>query len=160
MESQSREVTYSCSEMGLQLVPQGFSQNTTRIILSHNKIADIKPSTFSGLASVVYLDISHNKLSKILPWTFAGLSNLETLNISSNKLTSTESFSNGVFKPLTSLKELDMRYNLDMRLGGDDYPDAVLADLTSLNILKLDCLNSKSIVFFVFAFVTSLCLTE
>ncbi len=90
-----------------------------------------------------FLDISYNNVDKLTVLSFDGLSNLQTLNLSNNYLTTTH-FPKDVFKPLITLKELDIRHNFQNEtFEQKNYPDEVLKDLTSLEVLRLDCLNSK-----------------
>ena len=137
----------NCSHLELANVPnsQSIPEDTTELTLSHNFISRIQSNVFWNLTSLKYLDISFNKIDTLSVSSFEGLSNLWTLNISNNNLAKITSFPKGVFKPLKSLLELDMRYNPKTRRGLDDYPDQVLGDLISLTSLQLDCLNSKFI---------------
>ncbi len=143
---QQGEMWLNCSHLGLVDVPQSVSEDTTELTLSHNLISRIQSNAFWNQKSLKYLDISFNRIDQLSVLSFEGLLNLQTLNISNNHLSTITSFPKGVFKPLKSLLELDIRYNPKTRRGLDDYPDQV-GELVSLNILRLDCVNSKAFRF-------------
>ena len=78
--------------------------------------------------------------------SFKGMKKLKILNISGNKLSGKQALPKGVFAPMSaSLHELDTRHNkMDTKAASLlIYPDEALADLTSLNVLKMDCITGQ-----------------
>ena len=122
------EVLVDCSKLHLTYVPQKIPTSTTHLTLSHNRITNLTNGIFAKFKNFIYLDISNNLLKKLEVNSFNGLNKLQVLNISSNYLSGKDSFPKGVFKALS--------WSLDY--GGE-----ALKDLTTLKILKLDCLSSK-----------------
>lgn len=85
------------------------TDNLAALSLNTNELKNIPSKTFSGLTSLVYLDLSRNSaLSKIDPLWFETLEKLKTLKLSRNNI---ESLPAGVFDHLLSLEELDLKSN-------------------------------------------------
>ena len=139
----SAEKTFDFSHKNLtsvSLIIPGFARNLS---LSYNSLTEIKYGDFNRMIHLTYLDISNNRINKLNKMSFKGLRQLKILNISSNLMRDEDSLPKGLFQPLSlSLVELDLRHNLMYK----KYPEEVIEDLTSLMILKLDCVNGKSTI--------------
>lgn len=142
--SSNEKTEMNCSGLNITSLPESIPVSIHRLTLSNNLLRKILPGTFQRLIYLVYLDLSNNLLHKLDATCFKGLRKLKVLNISSNKLITKDSFATGVFNSLVSLVELDMRYNfIDTKLAMKGYPDEALGDLTSLEVLKIDCIRGK-----------------
>lgn len=79
-------------------------RNLDRLFLDHNELTHVP---LNLPKSITDLRLSHNKISNILPNSFEGMANLTTLHLQANDIEDTGS----VFKGLKSLTVLDMRKN-------------------------------------------------
>ncbi|XP_019852180.1 PREDICTED: leucine-rich repeat and transmembrane domain-containing protein 1-like [Amphimedon queenslandica] len=75
-----------CSSSGLSFVPK-VQDNTLRLYLGDNDIANLTSLSFSKLHKLTYLIISNNRISHITEDTFHGLTSLKYLVLDSNRIT-------------------------------------------------------------------------
>jgi hypothetical protein len=83
----------------------------TYLDMSENKITILKTSSFVNYKNLVSLTIDKNPLSSIDGNAFIGLERLQLLSMQNNKLDLATSYHQDVFRPLYSLKKLDIRSN-------------------------------------------------
>ncbi|XP_068113644.1 adhesion G protein-coupled receptor A1 [Hyperolius riggenbachi] len=68
------------------LQPAILPNQTVSLILSNNKISQVKNKAFFGLSSLEKLDLRNNLISTIEPGAFYGLSELRRLDLSNNRI--------------------------------------------------------------------------
>ncbi|XP_023685247.2 adhesion G protein-coupled receptor A3-like isoform X1 [Paramormyrops kingsleyae] len=107
----TRERRVVCSGMELRRVlpPSDFPNTTVTLILSNNKIEELRNGSFPGLSSLERLDIRNNLISHIQPGAFAGLLALKRLDLSNNRLGCLHA---DVFADLPGLVRLNLSGNL------------------------------------------------
>ncbi|XP_048852042.1 LOW QUALITY PROTEIN: adhesion G protein-coupled receptor A3-like [Brienomyrus brachyistius] len=107
----TREGRVVCSGMELRRVlpPGDFPNTTVTLILSNNKIQELKNGSFLGLSSLERLDIRNNLISHIQPGAFAGLLALKRLDLSNNRLGCLHA---DMFADLPGLVRLNLSGNL------------------------------------------------
>ncbi|XP_055868683.1 toll-like receptor 4 [Biomphalaria glabrata] len=133
-----------CARLGLKKVPDNLPQTIHRLRLDDNVIEVLPNCTFCSYSQLNYLDMSFNNLTHLQVGSFWGLKHLILLNLRNNSLLYfKETFPNGVFSDLVSLRCLKLHSNLHSDLPtGFQFPDEVLANLTSLESLYLDGFDS------------------
>ena len=104
--------------------------------LTGNHIKDIDERTFARLVNLSHLSLGRNHLSYIKPHIFDGLSTLMQLDLHTNRLRYTSSFPLEVFKPLSSL--VDINVEKICYTSNCTYIDIQLSVLSSLKILHMD----------------------
>ena len=100
----------------------------SRLGLSHEGIASLKISDFSGLVALTWLDLSGNSISTLPSDVFDGLTSLTHLRIGS----SLSSISDDIFDDLSSLTELHLNDGTLTSL-----PEDLFNELSSLTTLWL-----------------------
>uniref|UniRef100_A0A8C9SS67 Adhesion G protein-coupled receptor A3 n=1 Tax=Scleropages formosus TaxID=113540 RepID=A0A8C9SS67_SCLFO len=77
-----------CSNLELRQVvePEWLPNRTVTLILSNNKIEELKNGSFAGLSMLERLDIRNNIISHIEPGAFLGLTALKRLDLSNNRI--------------------------------------------------------------------------
>ncbi len=131
-----------CSNLELTEIPDDIPASTTHLDVSGNYLKTLTDKTLSSFQNLQVLDASNNLLQKLDVDAFKLTPTLQSLNLARNHLKWDDSIPLGVFKPLgKSLLHLDISQNLDDT--NSTYPDGALADLSSLQVLKMDCLNGK-----------------
>ncbi|KAM6949461.1 adhesion G protein-coupled receptor A3 [Aplochiton taeniatus] len=100
-----------CSHMELHQVfpPDSFPNRTVALILSNNKIQELRNGSFIGLSTLERLDMKNNIISRIEPGTFLGLLALKRLDLSNNRI---GCLNVDIFKGLTSLVRLNLSGNM------------------------------------------------
>ncbi|XP_067117851.1 LOW QUALITY PROTEIN: adhesion G protein-coupled receptor A3 [Osmerus mordax] len=100
-----------CSNMELQQVlpPDSFPNRTVTLILSNNKIQELRNGSFLGLSTLERLDMRNNIISRIEPGAFLGLLSLKRLDLSKNLI---GCLNVDIFKGLTSLVRLNLSGNI------------------------------------------------
>ncbi|CAL8327416.1 unnamed protein product [Lota lota] len=100
-----------CSNIELhQVLPfDSFPNRTVTLILSNNKIQELKNGSFVGLAVLERLDLRSNLISRIEPGAFLGLPALKRLDLSNNRI---GCLNVDIFKGLTSLVRLNLSGNI------------------------------------------------
>ena len=147
IEHLSEETFTGLSELETLLLTDNWIENlnTTHFVgvpklrvldLMANHIEDIEGRTFSRLINLRHLNIGYNRLSYIKPHVFDGLSTLKQLELYFNHFKYASSFPVDVFKPLTSLVEINIAENCHIR--NCTYIDIQLSALSSLEKLYMD----------------------
>lgn len=103
----STSVTVDCTKSGCKSIPKELGSDTTKLIMTRNKIVRIKRTMFHTLFNLVYLDLSRCKIRSIESRSFDVLTRLEFLSVSHNG--DIEKYPDGIFDQLRSLKELNLR---------------------------------------------------
>ncbi|KAH9499022.1 hypothetical protein Btru_004241 [Bulinus truncatus] len=139
-------MTASCVSLDLHKVPQ-VETNILTFNLSCNCIETIPNNTFLYFTILQQLDLSNNYITSLESLAFSGLSSLMHLNLRCNKLKMNGLvFHEDVFSPLTNLRFLKINRN-NRILGGIsklEYPDKALSKLISLTDLYVDGLEKVS----------------
>ncbi|XP_048826754.1 adhesion G protein-coupled receptor A3 [Brienomyrus brachyistius] len=100
-----------CTSMELRQVlpPEQLPNRTVTLILSNNKIQELKNGSFAGLSTLEKLDIRNNVISHIEPGAFLGLAALKRLDLSNNRI---GCLNEDIFKGLPSLTRLYLSGNM------------------------------------------------
>uniref|UniRef100_A0A673VYQ5 Adhesion G protein-coupled receptor A3 n=1 Tax=Salmo trutta TaxID=8032 RepID=A0A673VYQ5_SALTR len=123
MATADRKVVCSNMELHQVLPPDSFPNRTVTLILSNNKIQELKNGSFIGLSTLerfksgqnitrvsiglaFYRDLSNNRIGCLNVDIFKGLINLVRLNLSGNMFSS---LAQGTFDSLVSLKTLEFQ---------------------------------------------------
>ena len=113
--------------------------NTTILDLGGNDISLLENKTFGNCENLKYLHLENNSLAEIEQYAFEGLHNLNFLNLSNNALPfMSHGLVPAIFKPLRELLELDIHINTKAELLNSSYPDDILSDVKSLEMLRMD----------------------
>ncbi|XP_052636306.1 adhesion G protein-coupled receptor A3 isoform X2 [Harpia harpyja] len=105
------EVKVVCSNLELVQVlpPEALPNRTVTLILSNNKITELKNGSFSGLHLLERLDLKNNLISTIDPGAFLGLSSLKRLDLTNNRIGCLNA---DIFRGLVNLIRLNLSGNL------------------------------------------------
>uniref|UniRef100_A0A493TFS9 Adhesion G protein-coupled receptor A3 n=2 Tax=Anas TaxID=8835 RepID=A0A493TFS9_ANAPP len=105
------EVKVVCSNLQLARVlpPEALPNRTVTLILSNNKITELKNGSFSGLNLLERLDLKNNLISTIDPGAFLGLSSLKRLDLTNNRIGCLNA---DIFRGLVNLIRLNLSGNL------------------------------------------------
>ncbi|XP_012991645.4 leucine-rich repeat-containing G-protein coupled receptor 6 isoform X2 [Esox lucius] len=79
-------ILVDCSELGLTVVPDNISTQTTYLDLSMNNLSELEPGAFHRLLHLTELRISGNKLRYISGEALHGLNSLRVLMLQNNQL--------------------------------------------------------------------------
>ncbi|KAI8770858.1 CD180 antigen [Biomphalaria glabrata] len=139
-----RSMSCNCTRLGLKNVPNNLPHSIQELRLDYNAIAVLPNCTFCSYSQLNYLDLSFNNLTHLQVGSFWGLDYLIWLNLGNNSLVYfKETFPNGVFSDLVSLRCLKLHSNPSSHhQTGLHFPDEVLANLTNLESLYLDGFHS------------------
>ncbi|XP_071150156.1 toll-like receptor 4 [Mytilus edulis] len=91
------------------------------------------------------LDLSYNRLKYLEEGTFGGLSRLETLSIKGNYLDYSFAIPNNIFKPLVSLKSLNVANNklVEQSYLYPSFPSDLLSSLVRLESIEVDVIHPQ-----------------
>lgn len=127
--------------------------NTLRLNLNRNLIAELSLFSFENLKNLTDLDLSHNEIVKIHPLTFHSAKRLKHIDLSYNNITRFESHT---FIYASALHSLNLGYNpLEIENEDDDMNSGFLVH-THLKELVLDGCNLEIIPRYTFNNLTSL----
>ncbi|KAM9827857.1 adhesion G protein-coupled receptor A3 [Neosynchiropus ocellatus] len=138
--SHSADIKVVCSNMDLhQLLPLEFFPNrTVTLILTNNKIQELKNGSFYGLLQLEKLDLKSNLISRIEPGSFLGLPSLKRLDLSNNSI---GCLNTDIFQGLRNLIRLNLSGNMFSSLSQGTFES--LLSLKSLEFqtptLLCDC---------------------
>ena len=107
---------YKCNNTDLRKVPEIFphynsSSKMCLLDLSHNELMKLQNYSFVQAHDVLALYLNDNKIRFIDSDAFSNLTKLEYINLTSNFLQLSESFGEGVFKPLINLHYINLKDN-------------------------------------------------
>ncbi|XP_057711149.1 adhesion G protein-coupled receptor A3 [Corythoichthys intestinalis] len=113
-----------CSNMELrQVLPaDSFPNRTVTLILSNNKIQELKNGSFVGLSTLEKLDLRNNLISRIEPGAFLGLPALKRLDLANNSI---GCLNVDIFRGLKSLIRLNLSGNLFSSLAQGTFDSLV-----------------------------------
>ncbi|XP_071372063.1 adhesion G protein-coupled receptor A3 isoform X1 [Centroberyx affinis] len=117
-----RKVVCSNMELHQVLPPDSFPNRTVTLILSNNKIQELKNGSFIGLSTLERLDLRSNMISRIEPGAFLGLPALKRLDLSNNRI---GCLNVDIFKGLTSLVRLNLSGNMFSSLAQGTFDSLV-----------------------------------
>ncbi|KAL4227003.1 hypothetical protein ACF0H5_014979 [Mactra antiquata] len=131
-----------CSNKNLTntTMPNDFPDNTTKLILTENRLGNLGPGIFKNLTKLETLVLFRCAITSLSNGTFNGLTSLKEMNISYNQplsLTS-QSTPSDLFLPLTSLEKLKMYGNIGTYDSKYNYIDRQLTPLKMLKELWID----------------------
>ncbi|KAK2521405.1 Adgra3 [Columba guinea] len=134
------EVKVVCSNLELAQVlpPEALPNRTVTLILSNNKITELKNGSFSGLHLLERLDLKNNLISTIDPGAFLGLSSLKRLDLTNNRIGCLNA---DIFRGLVNLIRLNLSGNLFSTLtqGTFDHLGSLKALEFQTDYLLCDC---------------------
>lgn len=93
----------SCSNLGLEQVPQQLPATAATLDFNHNRLVRLEEGSFAELPHLVTLRLAHNRLSNLSPGTFRNMSSLRHLDLSSNQLYKVDNY---YFQDLVGMEEL------------------------------------------------------
>uniref|UniRef100_A0A8C3J052 Adhesion G protein-coupled receptor A3 n=1 Tax=Chrysemys picta bellii TaxID=8478 RepID=A0A8C3J052_CHRPI len=129
-----------CSSLELVRVlpPDALPNRTVTLILSNNKISELKNGSFSGLSLLERLDLKNNLISIIDPGAFMGLPSLKRLDLSNNKIGCLNA---DIFRGLINLVRLNLSGNLFSALtqGTLDHLNSLKSLEFQTDYLLCDC---------------------
>lgn len=120
----------NCSDGQFSTVPDGLSEDTKVLNLTHNKIKTLAREQFHTLTELLDLDLSDNIMVIIEVDAFLGLQNLTTLLLARNRL---KIIPVGAFAGLLKLKLLDISSNEILV-----FLDSTFRDLVTLQLMKAE----------------------
>ncbi|XP_042560529.1 adhesion G protein-coupled receptor A3-like [Clupea harengus] len=126
--SADRKVVCSSLELHQVPPPETFPNRTVTLILTNNKIQELKNGSFLGLSLLERLDLRSNLISRIQPGAFQGLSSLKRLDLSKNLI---GCLNGDIFRGLSSLARLNLTGNVFSSLS-----EGTFDSLTSLKTLE------------------------
>uniref|UniRef100_A0A9L0JW07 Adhesion G protein-coupled receptor A3 n=1 Tax=Equus asinus TaxID=9793 RepID=A0A9L0JW07_EQUAS len=132
------KVVCSSLELAQVLPPDTLPNRTVTLILSNNKISELKNGSFSGLSLLERLDLRNNLISSIDPGAFWGLSSLKRLDLTNNRIGCLNA---DIFRGLTNLVRLNLSGNLFSSLsqGTFDYLGSLRSLEFQTEYLLCDC---------------------
>lgn len=136
-----QEYCADCSYRALTEVPQDLSKNITCLNLVGNQIKYLSGRVWHNYEFLTKLSLARNKLRTLTNGDFLNLSNLEMLDLSLNHIRY-YNIGDDVFRPLVSLKYLDLKQNLSKIFINETYPTSV-KHLQALQTLNIDGLEKN-----------------
>ncbi|XP_050803331.1 adhesion G protein-coupled receptor A3 isoform X4 [Gopherus flavomarginatus] len=132
------KVVCSSLELARVLPPDALPNRTVTLILSNNKISELKNGSFSGLSFLERLDLKNNLISIIDPGAFMGLPSLKRLDLSNNKIGCLNA---DIFRGLINLVRLNLSGNLFSALtqGTLDHLNSLKSLEFQTDYLLCDC---------------------
>ncbi|XP_044874302.1 adhesion G protein-coupled receptor A3 isoform X2 [Mauremys mutica] len=132
------KVVCSSLELARVLPPDALPNRTVTLILSNNKISELKNGSFSGLSLLERLDLKNNLISIIDPGAFMGLPSLKRLDLSNNKIGCLNA---DIFRGLINLVRLNLSGNLFSALtqGTLDHLNSLKSLEFQTDYLLCDC---------------------
>uniref|UniRef100_W5N3L2 Adhesion G protein-coupled receptor A3 n=1 Tax=Lepisosteus oculatus TaxID=7918 RepID=W5N3L2_LEPOC len=122
------KVVCSNIELDQLLPPETLPNGTVTLILSNNKIQELRNGSFVGLSALERLDLRNNIISHIEPGAFLGLQALKRLDLSNNRI---GCLNVDIFKGLQSLVRLNLSGNIFSSLS-----QGIFDSLDSLKTLE------------------------
>ena len=156
-----KQFTYSGEKRELTAIPTDMPVTVENIVLSANKITDMRPGAFSLLSKCTNLKLDLNNIREIEPHAFKGLISLEELDLDNNDITTIhpegfaylpqllhlyldDNFLTQInvytFRPLVSLKDLHVKRNYITKIEPNSFassPNLTTLGLSANNITSL-----------------------
>ncbi|XP_076110567.1 toll-like receptor 2 [Mytilus galloprovincialis] len=128
-----------CENQGFNSVPRNLSRNISELILSNNSLRMLENDSFVRYTKMEVMILSKNFISEIQEDAFVGLHLLKVLKVNDNLINIT-TLSNGVFRHLSNLIDLDISRNKKSLHENTAfvYPDGAFSTLRSLQNLSID----------------------
>ncbi|XP_052088313.1 toll-like receptor 13 [Mytilus californianus] len=117
IERHADQIIADCTRLELKNVPTGLPVDISGLDLSYNQISTIKKKAFESLSNLTALTMDFNNIQTIDGDVFNGLENVRWLSMKHNQLNTSSKIFDNVFKPLSQLKHLDIRYNINKRFN-------------------------------------------
>ncbi|CAG2234244.1 unnamed protein product [Mytilus edulis] len=108
-----QKIIADCTRIGLHDIPKYLPLNISELDLSFNNIKLLKNNAFERFRVLETLKIDNMNSDTIETDAFCGLHNLRWLSMKDNAFDISSIIFKHVFKPLSALYHLDMRYNLN-----------------------------------------------
>ncbi|CAC5426568.1 unnamed protein product [Mytilus coruscus] len=133
-----KKIVADCTRIGLHDIPKYLPLNLSELDLSYNDIALLKNNTFERFGVLEILKIDNMNLDIIEPEAFYGLTRLRWLSMKENTFDISSISFRRLFKPLSSLYHLDIRYNLHKFFITPTIEYPFFGDLLDLKDLYMD----------------------
>ena len=114
--------------------------NVTELILRNNPITEVKDNEFMPFVNLHSLDMSNTKLEKCQNGSFFGLTKLRSLILSNINPAANLAFESDTFRPMTSLKVIDISSSIVNRVSLLHSLCSIVSDLDHL------ILNNASVI--------------
>ena len=111
--------------------------------LRNNKIVQIEPDAFHNLKLLSSLVLIGNQINILQNCSFRGLSQIKVLDLSVQKI---EIIKSGTFIGLNSLLDLDLRYNKLTEISSRAFQDLINLKKLSLNLNSIEFIRKKSFI--------------
>ena len=147
MKDDEYEVT--CSGLTSVPSPQQIPvdcRNVSSLILRNNLITEVKNNEFMPFVNLHLLDMSNTKLEKCQNGSFLGLSELQTLILSNITPAAYLAFESDTFRPMTSLKVIDISSSVVHRPSVFHSLCSIVSDLDHLNLNNLSVIQQTMLL--------------
>ena len=121
-------------------------RNVTELILRNNPITEVKNNEFMPFVNLHLLDMSNTKLEKCQNGSFLGLSELQTLILSNITPAAHLAFESDTFRPMTSLKMIDISSSVVHRPSVFHSLCSIVSDLDHLNLNNLSVIQQTMLL--------------
>ena len=140
IEIGDKNIKMNCSRCNLDTVPScnDSCSRISELILTQNNIINLQKGVFLNYSSLRLLDLSYNKIGKIQDGLFSGLSLLQGLNLSHILPKNYLVFDNETFRPLVSLKWIDISSSVVDK-------SSLCSSFCSVSASELDYLNLNNL---------------
>ncbi|XP_060095486.1 leucine-rich repeats and immunoglobulin-like domains protein 1 isoform X2 [Heteronotia binoei] len=129
-----------CSNLGLEEVPVEMPTWVVSINLSHNKLTEIDPSTFSGLPNLREVRLSNNELTAI-PSLGAASANITSLYLNRNRIHSIKARE---LEPYVAMETLDLSSNNITEIRSGCFPPGLQIKDLYLGSNRISTLETKA----------------
>ncbi|XP_052088315.1 toll-like receptor 2 [Mytilus californianus] len=133
-----KKIIADCTRIELHNIPKYLPLNISELDLSYNDITLLRNNAFKRFGFMEVLKIDNMNLGIIETETFYGLTKLKWLSMKKNKFNMSSINFKRVFKPLSSLNHLDIRYNLHKQFIKTTIEYPFFGDLLELKYLYMD----------------------
>ena len=120
--------------------------NVTELILRNNPITEVKNNAFMPFVNLHLLDMSNTKLEKCQNGSFLGLSELRSLILSNITPAAYLAFESDTFRPMTSLKMIDISSSVVHRPSVFHSLCSIVSDLEHLNLNNLSVIQQTMLL--------------
>ena len=120
--------------------------NVTELILRNNPITEVKNNEFKPFVNLHLLDMSNTKLENCQNGSFLGLSELRSLILSNITPAAYLAFESDTFRPMTSLKVIDISSSVVHRPSVFHSLCSIVSDLEHLNLNNLSVIQQTMLL--------------